>query len=223
MNAYQTPLGTLNGQLDWLPGDADAQVDGTISLMRKYAAADSTHPLVAETADRLRSTGKPLQDAVHGYVRNSINFVDDADMLAQIVGPGVDANTIELLNRPADVELTIRKFGKATGDCDDYSMYCAALLLSMQAAGEPVSDVRFVTISPRGMVPNGRDFSHVFCRAKFNGQDISMDCSHGQYAGWCYTDNTREQEWPIEVSFTTFLVALAIFAFPFIMRLARSL
>jgi hypothetical protein len=128
-----------------------------------------------------------------------------------------------LLRRPADVALLIDQNGFAEGDCDDFSMFTAALLLALQAQGEPISNVRFVTISPRGMTENGRDFSHVFVRCSYRGNDISLDCSHGKYAGWCYTDNTREAEWPLRSSATTVLVAFAILAIPLVSNLFRRL
>jgi hypothetical protein len=112
-----------------------------------------------------------------------IRFQEDADT-AKAYGltgagstVGVDgAPVIEILIRPADMLRTIMA-GQAVGDCDDYSMLCAALCRSLGYK------VAFATVAG---VPERPDvYSHVYVVAwTGDGTRVALDCSHGQYPGW---------------------------------------
>ena len=110
---------------------------------------------------------------------------------------------IEVLKRPVDVSLEYANTGQPVmGDCDDYSMYCAALLKALGI------DCSFATIGADPTNPSV--YSHVYVVAYWRGKRIPMDCSHGPYAGW-ETENKygKFSEWPIYERSSLGLVGLA--------------
>ena len=101
---------------------------------------------------------------------------------------GVDfgGDVVEVLIRPVDIIAADYK----VGDCDDFTMLAACLLV---CAGVKV---QAVTIAAEADAPN--TFSHVYLAAypKVGGR-TPLDCSHGKRAGWESPRIYRIQEWEI--------------------------
>lgn len=75
-----------------------------------------------------------------------------------------------------------------TGDCDDYSMLLASLMVCAQIP------CCYTAIAADGHQPNR--FSHVYCSAWLDGQWQAMDPSYGSVIGWEHT-GYRKLNWRI--------------------------
>jgi len=180
--------GPVNFTTDYLSDWPDAQVAGTVSMMRRYALDDSRHPAVV---------GKALEA---GNVQGVFN-VAQRDMYFQrderTAGP-LDPNAVEVLVRPCDVAVMSSsafsgdRAQKVPGDCDCFSMYVASMLL---AQGVPCA---FVTTSADGKNPD--HFSHVYVVAWPNDKErrVVIDASHGKRVGWEAPNHGRYKEWPLD-------------------------
>lgn len=182
----------------YLPDDPDGQVAGTIALMRKYALEDSVTPQIQRDLREALGGVSPKQlpqaeivRRVFDYVKGRVSFVEDSG----IAGMGglnttSDAPIVEVLIRPRDMAVMCENGGcRRLGDCDDFSMYTAALL---GAAGVRCS---YVTVAADRAEPDR--FSHVYVAAYPDGERVPMDTSHGPRPGWETGDATRMQEWPV--------------------------
>jgi len=191
-------LGTVQYSTTVLPDDPDGQVDATIAIMRRYVLEDCGRPEIQrDLASAVGSTGYPVSlhaviEHIFNYVKRKITFTQDYDIAGPLSQAGVlpaDKPVVEVLVRPVDISL-----GAHTGDCDDYSMYTAALLA---AAGIQCA---FVTVAADPDLPT--NFSHVYVAAYIPGniglQRVAMDTSHGDVAGWEVENRYgRRREWPI--------------------------
>lgn len=179
--------------IETLPDDADGQVECTLSRMVQLAAADASCAEIQRDAQIALHAGRgnPL-DGVHSFIRSCMSFATDESQTKAHEGflPGPDHYFVEALTRPRDISRVIAATGRAKGDCDDFSMYCAALLAALKV---PCS---FCTVAASGAQPG--DYSHVYVVAFVDGIRIPMDCSHGSVVGW-ETPNRygRRREWPV--------------------------
>ena len=192
-----------------LPDDPDGQVAATIGQMRRYAREDAGTPEIQrEIRTALRQyPGVPAYDAVFHHVKSKTSFRNDVDIvnpiLSRMGGLGGD-DVVETLIRPRDMAVMPSRMG----DCDDYSMYGASMLLGM---GYTPHDVMFVTVAADPQAPG--NFSHVYLAVFDDERKIPLDISHGQYAGWEVPRDrvSRREEWslanPIETA--ALLVAAA--------------
>ncbi len=186
--------------------DPEIQVGQVIGMMRGYVRDDVTDPYIqADAADSIGAAdGDPTRD-VFAYVKPRIVFQRD-EVTAAPFQPHYDGTFVESLIRPADMSRMIRSQGQGIGDCDDFSMYTAALL---EARGIKTG---FVTIAANPEYQ--REFSHVYVAAypkdgqrvlwhprEFSHERIPVDTSHGPGAGWESPVCFRMQEWPIEQSY----------------------
>ena len=185
METVQHPvLGRLNASITPIRGDGDGQVEDTVNLMRGYVLADAGSPEVAAAvAEALEGGGHPVE-AVFRFVKSRVQFVRDD----QIATSWNDPDIVEVLIRPVDM---LALGGVAQGDCDDFVMLAAAMLLN---AGV---DVKFVTVAadPR----DTSRFSHVYLAAYVDGQRIPLDTSHGPKVGWEVPDERVyvKREWAV--------------------------
>lgn len=160
----------VNLTLAALPDDPDGQTAATIERMRELARADARDPRIEGIADRLPfSSARDYCAAVYEHVRRRIRFVRDSAIAPDVGGRG---DLIEILIRPVDLVAMPDAFG----DCDDYSMLAASLLL---ARGIPCS---YCTVAAD--VGDCSRYSHVYVVAHLEGGDVPIDASHGPHFGW---------------------------------------
>lgn len=148
--------------------------------MGRYAREDAGTPEVVAVLRSLQP-GNLLQ-RIHAWIRAHVRFVTDAR----------NAQAASLWN-PAEVELLIRpcdllRMDDPSGDCDDFSMLTAALLM---AAGQ---HAEFVTIAANPDHPD--TWSHVYVQTRTPWGAVAMDTSHGPAPGWEYPRPFRKQTWP---------------------------
>lgn len=184
---YNHPdLGAVHAQA-WEVGDSsDEQVGSTIALMQRYAVEDSISEGVRRALDlacRLYGCTGTV-DAIHRWVRSSCRFVHD-DISSSWLQQFDQRPIVEILLRPVEM-LHFRR-----GDCDDFSMLAASMLL---AAGV---DCNFVTVAAEPAMPN--DYSHVYVAAyPAVGGRIAVDASHGPRVGWEVENRFgKRAEWPV--------------------------
>lgn len=167
-----------------VPDDPDEQVAATVRLMCQYAKEDATSPEIQREAQELiAQCGRDrltLIRQVWWKVQKKIQFLRDEstaqplDSLFNTAKSGVPI--VEVLIRPRDMSAMQNR---RVGDCDDYSMYCASLLIALGI------DCSFVTIAGNSKDPD--HFTHVYVAAYpfgFAGQRVAVDASHGPYCGW---------------------------------------
>lgn len=181
--------GSVNYSPLVLSDDPDEQVEQTIALMSQYALEDSrTLPIQAEARQALAaSPGATPEEAVFNWVRSRTTFLPDDATAAPL---RLDPPVVEVLIRPVDLAAMCSGSGcRRAGDCDDYSMYGASLLMAL---GRPVS---FVTVAADPVAPDR--FSHVYLASYPNGERIPLDISHGPAVGWETPNYSRRKEWPV--------------------------
>ena len=194
-----------------LPDEADAQVAATIRLMQRYVCEDcQSGPIKYDAGVAIANNPNDPISAIHSFVRGRMVFRRDEENCAplgwMLPRDGQEHRFVEMLKRPIDVAFEYANTGRqVSGDCDDFSMLCAALL---KAAG---IDCCFATVGADPDNPN--IFSHVYTVAYYRGQRYAMDCSHGQYAGWEAPNKFGKfQEWAVTDQHNLGLVGLAIAA-----------
>ena len=175
-----------------LPEDGDEQVARVIQVMRGYVNEDYQTPMVtAQALSALQSNPNDPLQAVFDHVKGRVAFQLD-DTIAGPVYPLLGSHppsVVEVLIRPVDMA---GETAGHVGDCDDFAMYTAALLLNL---GIPCS---FVTIAADPTDPSR--FSHVYVAA-YPGDGrgrVAMDTSHGDGPGWESPRQFRIQEWPVQ-------------------------
>lgn len=189
-----------------VPSGGDGQTAAVIGLMAKYTLEDSKHPIVvADLRQALAShPDLPPAEAIYWYVKSRVRFVRDEDIVTPWQNQTTDP-VVEALIRPVDM-IAMCDGGRGgagcqrVGDCDDFSMYVAALLT---AAGIRTS---FATVAAS---PESADFSHVYVVAYPDGVRLPLDASHGSHPGWETGQAMRIQEWPVGGG-NTLLFLLAI-------------
>lgn len=186
-------LGPVNYSVRELGWDANEQVRQTLSLMRERAGEDAANPWFKERAVLLAGSGGPRERALrlYGHVKQAnIQFTRDEITGSGVRGLGIgEQDVVEAIVRPIDMAQYVDR-GMAIGDCDDFSMYLAALL---KANGVPCS---FATVAADEKAPD--QFSHVYVVAYPDGERLPLDASHGPYAGWEVPNRFgKYREWPV--------------------------
>ncbi len=161
--------------------------------MRRYVMEDAySHEIQADLMEASRLyPGKPIHEQVFHYIKDRVQFAEDvhtAGPVASLTG----AQIIETLIRPRDLSRMTKLGGRQRGDCDDFSMYGASMLVG---AGAPTQSVKFVTVAADADAP--RQFSHVYNAIYLNGVRIPLDISHGPYPGWETASRYRIEEWAV--------------------------
>lgn len=174
-----------------------AQVQDAIALMRQYAVEDAETPEIRRdlAAAIAAYPGQPVIGAIWCWVHDRIRFQQDQTTAHPLNRELGNAPVIEVLIRPVDMSGIIRSGYHAVGDCDDFSMYAAALLL---AAG---IDAAYCTVAADPASPE--DYSHVYVVAyapagSGHVMRVPVDASHGRWPGWEAENKFgRRKEWPI--------------------------
>lgn len=166
-------LGRLNYSTTTIREDPDGQVEDTIALMRAYVIEDVGSEEIGEAVREAlgeRRPGDGEVEAVWRWIRARVKFVLDRDTAA----PFGSSDVVEVLIRPRDM---VTLGGVARGDCDDFVMLGAAMLMRLGLG------VRFVTVAADRR-DTGR-YSHVYLRVRTgDGQWVAFDSSHGKQVGW---------------------------------------
>ena len=188
---YHSALGQdVMYEVAQVPEGGDAQTEAVVAMMSRYATEDATSAEIRRDAQALmaeRVAGDDPTDAVFWWVKRHLTFVKDestAIPFQSMAGPG--SVVVETLIRPRDMSVLIG--GSPQGDCDDFSMYTASLLINL---GIPTS---FVTVAAD---PASDDFSHIYVAAYPGGKRVAMDTSHGANPGWETQKSKRTREWPV--------------------------
>jgi hypothetical protein len=189
---------TLRVGTSYVREDPDGQVADTIHLMQRYVSEDARSPQIRHDALEAVGSRDPshipqpeILNRVFQYVKGKIQFTGDELLSA---GTGLEDQgppVVEVLIRPKDMaDLCTSSGCQRLGDCDDFSMYTAALLTALGIKAV------FVTVAADQAHPEL--FSHVYVAAYTNeGERVALDTSHGPRLGWETPNRTRIQEWPI--------------------------
>lgn len=201
--------GDIRYQITELPDDPDEQVAMTIALMSKYATEDSQTQDIKQDARMavVSYPGLEPEQAVWRWIKSRVRFQDDEitgrpvhSRLLQLGNPNYPV--VETLTRPRDL-IAMNGTGGRVGDCDDYSMYGAALLLAL---GKPA---RFVTVAADPSQPDA--YSHVYLATEDrDGNRFPLDISHGPYPGWEVQNRFgKRDEWTVGGSWLGLALAAA--------------
>ncbi len=208
--------GALSGRLDYFPSfggpveysaavtgdDPDQQVADSIGIMRSLVLRDCQAPEIQRDLQQATSVGcdgsqVSTCDAIWAYTKSKIRFVEDRDT-AQPLGLDTPNQPVVETFIPPVWMSRICSDGSCqrSGDCDDFSMYAAALL---KAAG---IRAKFATVAAD---PNAPDqYSHVYVVAYPNGQRYPLDCSHGPAPGWEAPNPFGKRcEWDVDTGATS--------------------
>lgn len=176
--------------------DPHEQVRQTIGLMRQYANEDAQNPVFLNEV-RTATQADPIDD-VWNYLSakdgiRRMQFVQDEQTARPWGDIGRWRPVVEALIRPVDQTV----LAQAQGDCDDFSMYGAAMLL---ARGVPVA---YTTVKADPSEPDL--YSHVYLSAyprsgRYQGQRVPLDLSHGWGPGWETRRVYGRKEWPLQES-----------------------
>jgi transglutaminase-like putative cysteine protease len=172
------------------PTDTDSSTEQTIRQMTGMVRSAYSNPVITDVVNSClktlptHSTKRDLVRSIYRWVKGNVVFEEDEKVLAEQLGY-VDTFK-ELLISP----IVIVQMPQPMGDCDDFSMLLASLLMC--------AHIRcwFVTIAIEADNPN--KWSHVYCAAELvdEGCVIPLDASHGTYPGWEYTGNVyRRRLW----------------------------
>lgn len=171
------------------PHSNDVSTTDTIRRMYQLAISQSISPVVQSAiANALmgtdpRSSAKAKANAIFHYIKSSVKFVEDEQILAEVFGVDTDK---ELLITPERL-LTMPI---PAGDCDDFSTLAASMLIGL---GDGIG-ISFCTIAAERNDPDR--FSHVYVVCYFPlNERVVFDSSHGSYLGWETNDIYRIQEW----------------------------
>lgn len=177
----------MNVRADTVPDGGDGQTAAVIRLMTEYAVQDSRSAAVQDAVREAQVAypGLSPEEQIFYYVRGRVRFVED-EVTALPLQTWYQEPIVEALIRPADL---LAQRPVAQGDCDDFSMLVAAMLL---AQGIPCS---YVTVAADPRDPG--QFSHVYVASYRNGKRVPIDASHGEYPGWEARSPYRRTEWPV--------------------------
>jgi predicted transglutaminase-like cysteine proteinase len=185
-----------------VPDNPDEQVASVIGLMRSYVLEDYRTPAVATQAQQAARLDPDPVKAVFSHVKRQLSFVRD-EVQAIAMQPYHSYPIVEVLVRPVDMAGMCGDGScRRMGDCDDYAMYAAALLMNL---GVPVS---FVTLAADSSDPTR--YSHVYLAAyPHPGGErvrVAVDVSHGDYVGWEAPNYYgKRTEWAVQSSWLPWL------------------
>lgn len=191
--SYHDQLGDVRYTVRELPGSPDAQVAATVGVMWDRVKQDAQNPAFrAWTEEVLKDAGPnpgqvDVARAVWQHAHTGIRFQRDEGLGAGINGIADPGDIVEVIVRPVDMAEYVRR-GVATGDCDDFSMYVAAMLTACGI------QCNFATVAASAEDPS--QYSHVYVVAypvvgdkdldRAAGEVVRMpvDASHGKFCGW---------------------------------------
>ncbi len=165
--------GLVNYEIEPRPDDDDQATAQTIRRMWILIGVDAKSEIIRRAANQAAGTSPDPRkevESIFAWVKRHVRFREDSAAVAPLAG--LDAAFAEVLIRPVDL-LTMPQ---PQGDCDDFAMLTAALLLAVGIEPE------LVTIAADRSQPG--TYSHVYARAILPGGAIALDTSHGMWLGW---------------------------------------
>lgn len=197
--------------------DPDQQVADSIGIMRSLVLRDCQTPEIQRDLQQATqgSDGTPHGncDAIWAYTKAKIKFTEDRETAAPLGIDSASAPVVETFVPPVWMSRICSDGScQRTGDCDDFSMYAAALL---KAAG---IKAKFATVAADSQAPD--QYSHVYVVAYPDGERYPLDCSHGPRPGWEAPNVYGKRcEWDVDTgatshtgSFMSLLMSAAILA-----------
>jgi hypothetical protein len=170
------------------PINTDVSTVDTIHQMIEIARVSSHSPKISSVVDSLiRSLPRnpsqlDLARAIFWWIKNHISFRQDEDILSMEMGY---RDPLQELLIPAD---TLLSMPVPQGDCDDFSMLAATLMLASKIP------VWYVAVAVDPVEPER--FSHVYNKVLVDGEYLPFDSSHGMTLGWETKQQVfRRMEW----------------------------
>lgn len=198
-------LGPVRYTVRELPVAPDAQVGETVGVMWRNVMQDSQRPEFRQwVGEVIKDAGYgadqvALTRAIWQHAHSGIRFQRDEGIGAGIAGIENPDDIVEVIVRPADMMRYVAS-GQATGDCDDFSQYAAAMLTACGVK------CKFATVAASAEDPS--QYSHVYVVAYpvdgATGEVVRMpvDASHGKYCGWEVPNEFgKYREWGEETGF----------------------
>lgn len=176
--------------------DSDVSTAATIADMRRLARMYSHDPsVIAAVSSALSKNAttpahRDIAHAIYYWVRANVRFVEDETLLYQQLGVSVEDLDKELLIVPP----VLLAMPVPMGDCDDFSVLIASML--MCAGLRPY----FVTVAADATEP--QKFSHVYVCAELadEGTHLCLDAGNrlsAVPAGWESEKVSRKAVWSI--------------------------
>lgn len=178
-----TPTSPTDNQLSTI-----TTIHAMITLARDSARYPQINSIVSSLVKSLprHSSMRSLVEKVFWWVRNHITFREDEDILIKELG--YQDPYQELLISP----IALLSMPHPEGDCDDFSMLLASLLI---AARVPVW---YVAIAVDESQPDR--WSHIYNKVflQDEGVYLPLDASYGTYPGWETSRKVfKKMEWSL--------------------------
>lgn len=156
-----------------------------IAISRESSRTPVINNIVASLVRTLpkNPSKQSLIRAIFWWVKDHVQFREDEETATQELGY-IDPYQEVLISPDVLVGMP-----KPLGDCDDFSMLVASLMV---AAKIPVW---FVAVAVDSEIP--QKWSHVYTQV-FDDETntmIPVDCSHGKYLGWEVQNVYRRDAW----------------------------
>ena len=175
--------------------NSDVSTADTIRVLRPLAHGYSRNPSVIAAVTQALSGGgvasqRDVVNAIFHWVRTNIRFVDDETILYEQLGVPLEEIDKELLIVPP----VLLAMPNPQGDCDDFSLLLASMLLCVGL--KPY----FVTVAADPT--DARKFSHIYVAVELadEGSHLALDAGN-RFAmvppGWESNKVTRKAIWAV--------------------------
>lgn len=174
--------------------NSDVSTAATIRVMQGLAHRHSQHPSVMAAVGHALSGGVSSQRdvacAIFYWVRTNVRFVEDETLLYEELGVPLEDLDKELLIVPP----VLLAMPNPQGDCDDFSLLLASMLLC--AGIKPY----FVTVAADPLEP--QKFSHIYICAELADENSRLCLDAGNRMsmvppGWESGKVTRKAVWSV--------------------------
>ena len=191
-NVWGQPVGVHSVRTN--PYNNDVSTHATITQMRQYAHQCARHPVVVNAViDALGGAARSqrdIADALFYWVRHNVQFTEDEELMYESLGVPIQSLDKELLILPP-VLLTMPQ---PMGDCDDYSLLLASMLLC--CGMRPY----FVTVAADA--DDLRKWSHIYVMTYLQDEGKYMCLDAGNRfpvvpPGWEADKVTRKAIWAV--------------------------
>lgn len=160
------------------PNNTDRSTVETLQLMVALATSSSRSPQISILSTNCLMnlpyppTKREIVRALYHCVKRVVQFREDESTL---VGEMGESDPFQELLISPDVLVSMPT---PMGDCDDFSMLLASLLVASKIP------VWYVAIAVDPQQPDR--FSHVYCKCYLEDEQtyLTLDASHGNYIGW---------------------------------------